>query len=151
MVGVWRRLGTVWAVRSSNYPEAAAETIDAAPRRHRRWIARAVSATRHSRHRTPMAAVAVLGGRIIGEGVNVQKNSPALTPWDRCSRHAEQSLLAVTSDIEGATVYVARVRRNGAEALARPCVYCRQLLEDAGVRQVIYTIEPGVSGIDRLR
>jgi hypothetical protein len=96
-----------------------------------------------------MAAIAVLGGAKLAEGVNVAKNSPRLTRWDRCSRHAEHNLLSTARSLTGATVYVARSRRDGTPAMARPCVFCRAMLTSAGVRQVVFTIAPGVVGLDR--
>jgi tRNA(Arg) A34 adenosine deaminase TadA len=137
-------------VRSSNYPVEQHHLTLTPAGKHRRWLTRAVAETTRSQHRTPMAAIAVAGGRKIALGVNVAKNSPALTPWVRCSRHAEQNMLAMAPNLAGATVYVARRRRDGTEALARPCHSCHAILVAAGVRQVVFTIAPGVMGIERL-
>lgn len=40
----------------------------------------------------------------------------------------------------GSTVYVARVTKNGLDAIARPCHSCQKVLASSGVKKVYYTI-----------
>lgn len=43
----------------------------------------------------------------------------------------------------GATVWVARVTRDGCFALAKPCPSCEERLRSKGVARVVYTTGPG--------
>ena len=52
--------------------------------------------------------------------------------------------------LEGRTVYVARVLRDGSWALARPCSVCAEVLAECGVKRIVWTVEPGVMGEVRL-
>jgi tRNA(Arg) A34 adenosine deaminase TadA len=64
------------------------------------------------------------------------------TPWPNGkspSSHAEGRILRKSG--YGATVYVARVKRNGSLALARPCQYCMPALRARGVEMVYWTID----------
>jgi pyrimidine deaminase RibD-like protein len=67
--------------------------------------------------------------------------------------HAEvRAVLATDRDIlTRSTVYVARVTRHGTDALARPCLLCQEIMREAGVKKVYYTIEPGSFGMLDLR
>lgn len=95
-----------------------------------------------------MAAAAVHGGRIVAVSVNALRNSPMQVSWESCSRHAEAAL--ARADIAGATVYVARIRRDGSTGIARPCRRCMDVLTRAGARQVVWTAENGSAGMERI-
>lgn len=56
------------------------------------------------------------------------------------SVHAEARVLRKSG--YGATVYVARVLRNGQFALAKPCGYCQAVLRARKVEMVYYTTGP---------
>ena len=58
----------------------------------------------------------------------------------RASVHAEQRVLTKSTKSAGGTLYVARVTLTNELALARPCDMCYTLIQDAGVKQVIYSI-----------
>ena len=88
-------------------------------------------------------------GRILGEGVNTPKNRPVSIDWHHVSRHAEQAL-AAKADLEGATVYIARLLKDGRDACARPCRFCLHRLTEAGVRTVVWTAGGGLIGIERI-
>ncbi len=133
--------------RNTNYLDDAVPTGDVLGR-HRRWLARTLEAATRSRHRYRMAATAVHGGRIVAVSVNTLRNSPLQVAWEGCSRHAEAAL--ARADIAGATVYVARIRRDGRAGLARPCRRCMDVLAQAGARQVIWTAENGMAGVERI-
>ena len=49
----------------------------------------------------------------------------------------------------GATLWVARVTKEGVWALARPCPTCQAFIENKGVKKVYYTIGPNEWGIWR--
>lgn len=66
--------------------------------------------------------------------------------------HAEMAALAkaksARTDLKNATIYVARtLRRDGSEALARPCPMCRAELRRHGIKKVVYTIAPFEYGV----
>lgn len=63
-------------------------------------------------------------------------SSPAKMP----SVHAESRVLRKSG--YGATVYVARVLRNGEFAIAKPCGHCRAILRAHKVEMVYYTTGP---------
>ena len=139
---------TVPAVELEHYLTCEIVTSEA-PGRHRRWLRRTLDVARRSQHRQPMAAAAVHGGRIVAVAVNSRRNSPAHVEWSGCSRHAEAGL--ARADIEGATVYVARLRRDGSAGIARPCRQCMATLAVAGARQVVWTAANGQAGMERIR
>lgn len=95
-----------------------------------------------------MGATIVKSGRILARACNEPKNSPATPgmPVNKCSVHAEAAVLRL-ADGAGATVYVARMGRNGQRGLARPCQACEELLRQHGVRRVIWTIDDHSYGV----
>ena len=58
--------------------------------------------------------------------------------------HAEMNCLRKMDS--GGVVFVARVRKNGATALARPCKHCMKALRQWRVKKVWYTTASGVVG-----
>jgi deoxycytidylate deaminase len=54
--------------------------------------------------------------------------------------HAERKVLKKSG--YGATLYVARVRRDGSIGCAKPCARCRASMRSMGVERVYYTISP---------
>ena len=59
--------------------------------------------------------------------------------------HAEWKL---TKKLDaGATVYVARVKKDGSLAMARPCPGCQRVLRSRKVAKVFYTINPTTYGV----
>lgn len=89
-------------------------------------------------------AVAVRGGRVVGVGVNSYQNDFRLfdiLPFNK-SVHAEQAVLrAIGDNARGATMYVARVSKQGEEKMSKPCAMCQTEMREAGIRRVVYTIE----------
>jgi deoxycytidylate deaminase len=66
--------------------------------------------------------------------------------WIQVGVHAEMEvLIASKGRAEGATLYVARVKRDGFLGLAMPCRRCKYLIEKAGIRKVYYTVESNYS------
>lgn len=53
--------------------------------------------------------------------------------------HAEVDACKKVEDLTGCTIYVARIFRNGSEALSRPCNACAKYLIDRGAKAVVYT------------
>ena len=70
----------------------------------------------------------------------------------RTTLHAELgAILGVDRSItEGATVYVARIGREGKYRISKPCSMCHAALKHVGVKRVVYTIDNKVAGSYKL-
>ena len=70
----------------------------------------------------------------------------------RTTLHAELgAILGMDRRItEGATVYVARVGREGDYKLSKPCQMCHEALKHVGVKRVVYTINSKIAGSYKL-
>lgn len=100
----------------------------------------------HSEERKKHGAVIVKSGRVVGTGFNKFRNHPLNVDPEliktHCSRHAEQvAIQQAGSNTKGATIYVARVSKQGFDRNSKPCYICSMLIEDAGIKRVIYTTE----------
>lgn len=90
-------------------------------------------------------AVIVKGGSVLSLGVNKWRNKSVNPPVDgsynpHLSYHAEvDAINHANSDLNGATVYVARIGKDGTPRFSRPCSRCTQALKAAGVKKVVYT------------
>jgi deoxycytidylate deaminase len=88
-------------------------------------------------------SVIVKGGRVIGTGINKERNHPTIVSSEHiktdCSVHAEIDALKKVKDATGATVYVARVNRRGQARDSRPCNRCYSALRNNGIRKIVYT------------
>lgn len=100
-----------------------------------------------------MGAVVVRGGRILAGASNDLRNSASTDgiPLEECSVHAEVAALKRAKAVEGSTVYVARVLKNGRRGLARPCARCEDVLIAAKVRRAIWTIDDDSFGVTVFR
>ena len=59
-------------------------------------------------------------------------------------QHAEFRVVSnYPGSVRGATIYVARVNKNGIIKASRPCPVCEKMLRDAGIHKVVYTTEHG--------
>jgi tRNA(Arg) A34 adenosine deaminase TadA len=61
------------------------------------------------------------------------------------SAHAEYRALRKAG--VGSILFVARVKKNGDYALAKPCVYCEQIIRSRKVKRVYYTISNDKYGV----
>jgi pyrimidine deaminase RibD-like protein len=91
-------------------------------------------------------AIIVKSGRVVGTGFNRFKNHPHNIPEElikvHCSRHAEEvALREAGSNSRGAILYVARVNRQGIDRNSKPCYIRNELIENSGIKKVIYTVE----------
>jgi deoxycytidylate deaminase len=91
-------------------------------------------------------AIIVKSGRVVGTGFNRFKNSPDIIPEElikvHCSRHAEEvAIREAGKNCKGAILYVARVNRQGEDRNSKPCHICNSLIENSGIKKVIYTVE----------
>lgn len=86
---------------------------------------------------------------------NLDKTHPKLAKYgypEYSNMHAELRLAVRLGylGLEGRTVYVARVLRDGSWALARPCPVCAEVLAECGVKRIVWTVGPSVMGEARL-
>ena len=93
-----------------------------------------------------LGSVLVYKNRVVSVGVNSYKTHPVLatrTQWPFL--HAEQHAIIRQGieNCEGLILYVARVLKNNDLALAQPCSVCSSLIEEVGIKQVVYSIDGG--------
>lgn len=91
-------------------------------------------------------AVIVKAGSVLSMGVNKWRNkmvNPPVTTTDYnpfLSYHAEvDAINHANADLNGATIFIARIGKDGTERFSRPCQRCTQAIKKAGIRKVIYT------------
>lgn len=91
-------------------------------------------------HQHKIGAIVVNNGKILSTGFNKMKTHP-LSPHPFKSCHAEFMAIKYLSqkDLKNATIYVLRKSRDGKYANAKPCFSCRKLIEDSGIKKIIYT------------
>ena len=97
--------------------------------------------------RNTHGAVIVKGGRVIGTGYNRNRNHPKIVSPEHiktdCSTHAEDSAIRDAGyDVKNAVIYVARVNRHGEDRDSQPCPRCQTMIEEYGIKRIIYTSEP---------
>lgn len=93
-------------------------------------------------------AVVVRGGSVLGTGYNRNRNNPNFVSPEHvkteCSYHAEESAIKDAGhDVKGAIIYVARVNKNGEDRDSKPCPRCLTLIQQSGIKRIIYTTNSG--------
>jgi len=112
---------------------------------HRSRLDRAIKLAHLSEERQRHGCAIYKGGSLISVGVNVVKNDPYII--GDCAKnpnhHAETMAIraAGQADLKGATIYVARINRYGSPLYSRPCDTCREAIEKAGIRKIVYTVD----------
>jgi tRNA(Arg) A34 adenosine deaminase TadA len=125
--------------------------------RHQRLLNRAIAAATISPHpRWPLGAVLARGNSVIATASNVQKNSPhILDGGPGTSVHAEihalRKLTHQADRAQGCTLYIARVNRQGAQRLARPCNHCYKAISEAGIKTIVYTLDDESFGVEKVK
>lgn len=104
------------------------------------FLAAASKLAQTSDNRFKMACIAVRGGSVLGTDINVTKKHPT-TPPNRFSTHAEIGAMKGCSDPSGTTLYIARLKLDGTTAMARPCSWCMQQIQNNDVYRVVYTTD----------
>jgi len=88
-------------------------------------------------------SVIVKGGRVISTGVNKERSHPRIVSSEHikqhCSVHAEVDAIKRAKDVNGATIYVARVNRRGEQRDSRPCNRCYEAIKNSGIKKIVYT------------
>lgn len=109
-------------------------------------------ARRNPVHDLPRMAAVIVDRRgvVISYGMNSRKSDPMAAKYgrhpDAVYPHAELAAIkrALTvigvEDLADCTLFVARVLKNGTEALAKPCCGCQRAINEFGIKNVIWTI-----------
>ncbi len=83
--------------------------------------------------------------KIISTGWNIKRTHPKSPhPWKHT--HAEfYTILGVpANELEGASIFVYMERKNnGSKGIGKPCKFCNRMLEDCGIKEVIYSTNEG--------
>jgi deoxycytidylate deaminase len=114
------------------------------------FIARAATvAARAVSRKHRVGAVLVRAGKVLATAHNIV--ALFSSTGERCyDKHAEVRTLTKRryhegADLAGAVVYVARLRRDRAHGMARPCASCEAALRACGISAVYYTTDiPGM-------
>ena len=100
-----------------------------------------------SKFRLRLGAILHNGSRVIASGFNkVNKTHPLGQVGEfNVKRHAEMDVLirAQHHDLHGCDITIARVKKDGALGMARPCRICSAELKRRGVRKIHYSNEHG--------
>ena len=107
-----------------------------------RWLEIATSLAKLSQGRSRHGCVVTRAGNILGSGYNKSRVHNVWVVWtDRsnCTTHAEANALARIPDARGATLYVARVNKNGKKVMSKPCDECDRIIKARGIKRVVYT------------
>lgn len=70
----------------------------------------------------------------------MSKKGPDTPPF-RESIHAEVSAIKNTKNVDGATLYVARLSSYGEMAIAKPCEYCVEHMIANNIHRVVFSVD----------
>lgn len=116
--------------------------------RDQRAINLAIKVAKTSNHKKAKhGAVLTKGGSVINLATNSYNYCSFASrfkqeEWQTCLEHAEISCIKGLdrSVTKGATIYVARVNKNGKSDLSKPCSLCQDVLKFVGVKKAVYTV-----------
>ena len=121
---------------------------------HQEFIDSALRVAAKSTSEIQMGAVLTQGRKVISSGFNKMNQTHPRYRRIRSLKNIHAELACILgihkNDLKGCEVYVARVRKSGASALAAPCEACITLLREVGCKKVVFTISDGVIGETRL-
>lgn len=88
-------------------------------------------------------------GYVISYGMNSRKSDPLAAKYgrhpDAVYPHAELAAIKAAlrvinvDDLSDCSLFIARVLKDGTEALAKPCVGCQRMLNEFGIKNVEWT------------
>lgn len=85
----------------------------------------------------------VKGGSIFAIGINKDRNHPNIVTPGRapvdCAIHAEIDALRRAGNVRGATMYNARVNKQGEPRMSKPCDNCQAAIDEAGIKRIVWT------------
>lgn len=101
-----------------------------------------------STHNTHAVGCAIYRkGKLISLGANSCKGHPKMTRYGaKVGHHAEFAAIQKLKNknlLQGATIVVARIMRDGTLGMSKPCEICAPLLVSLGVKRVIYSTQDG--------
>lgn len=105
----------------------------------------AIKLAENSTYKHRHGAVLVKHGRIVGRGINSIRHHKysKFYPYP-CSCHAETAaILDCRTSLRNSVLYTARINTSSFYRNGSPCLSCRNLLYDLGIRVVIYTTNNG--------
>ena len=110
-----------------------------------RWLRVAAKESLKSNYKYKVGAVLVKGGRIIARGHNeVRLKSTGCRRYSKWmeSLHAERACVTKVDkdEVRGGIIYIFRHNGHGKSALAKPCPQCLWMLNDLGIKRIIYSI-----------
>jgi deoxycytidylate deaminase len=96
----------------------------------------------YSNYKFKLGAIIFKGKKIISTGFNKNKTHPKANEYFKHgSVHAEiDAILHAPYDIQGSSILVCRMYKNGKPALAKPCAMCIQMMYEFGIKEVFWTI-----------
>lgn len=95
---------------------------------------------RSNHHSHRISCLIVRGGKIIGRGFNMIKTHPHSPQKNFKQIHAEfAAVLDSCYDVEGATAYIFREKKDGTLAVSKPCPSCHEFLVKQGVSEIVYS------------
>ena len=107
-------------------------------------ISLAVKQANKSAVRTKHGAVLAKGKRVIGVGHNQYKTHTKYGSghwgWLHAEAVAIRDVIRKGINPAGATIYITRL---GDNRMSKPCPFCQAMIEEHGIRKVIYTDEQG--------
>ncbi len=96
-----------------------------------------------------LGALVTIRKKIIAFGFNSYKSHPLQKKFGRNEKaiclHAEIDAIknalkrVKISDLKRATLYVARIKKDGTIGMAKPCTGCQRAIVAFGIKQVIFT------------
>lgn len=93
-----------------------------------------------SNMRQNVAAVVVMGGKILGNGFNRRLGYNS-------SHHAEvnaiNSMIRQKRSPHGADIHIYRFKADGSYGLSKPCKSCLETIIESGIRRVFYSDDDG--------
>lgn len=94
-----------------------------------------------SRFRYKMGCVIANGNEIMGLGVNNPYKTHPRSNNRVNTIHAELSAILNSrkEDLTNCTAYVYRESKEGFPAIAKPCIFCQDLLKQMGIKEVYFT------------
>lgn len=110
-----------------------------------KWLSHALAYAQTAPHsQWRVGAVIVRGGSVLSMGVNRYRNHPSkVTSLEGVSYHAEEVAIRRAGDVDGSTIYVARITRSGHIGMAMPCARCQESLHEHGIHTAIWTTPNG--------
>jgi len=112
-------------------------------------IGLAIDEAHRSEHSTRHGAVVVKKGKVIQSGRNQYCSLERVRHFQGkkiWSIHAEMNVLAGLPKklTKGADIYIVRILRDGTLSNSKPCSICMSMIQTAGIKRIIYSVNSNV-------